>query len=29
VVDRLESVPTDAADRPTRRIAIDAIALSD
>ena len=29
VVDRLESVPTDAADRPTRRIGIDAIALSD
>jgi peptidyl-prolyl cis-trans isomerase B (cyclophilin B) len=29
VVDRLESVPTDAADRPTRQIGIDAIALSD
>jgi cyclophilin family peptidyl-prolyl cis-trans isomerase len=29
VLDRLEGVPTDAADRPTRQVGIDSVALSD
>src|SRR5437588_702132 len=29
VVDKLERVPTDAADRPTREVAVDSIELSD